>query len=189
MDAETVKNEVTEAMSKAVDYMKQEFAGVRTGKASPGLVENLDVAVVSYGSTMKLKGLAVITTPEPRTIMIQPHDPGTVGDIEKAIRENGKLGLNPVSDGKVVRLPIPELTEERRKDLVKVIKQMAEESRIRVRAARKEGMDGAKMLKSEGILTEDQMHDLEKTVQDLTDKYVKEVDTLVGDKEKEVMTV
>jgi ribosome recycling factor len=189
MDADTVKKEVTAAMSKAVDHMMQEFAGVRTGKASPALVENLDVAVSAYGSNMKLKSLAVITTPEARTIMIQPFDPGTVGDIEKAIRENGKLGLNPVSDGKMIRLPIPELTEERRVSLVKVIKHMAEESRIGVRQHRKEGMDAAKKMKADGVLTEDQMHDLEKEVQALTDKFIKKVDEGAAAKEKEVMTV
>lgn len=189
MDSDTVRKETDTDMVKAVDYMIHEFATVRTGKASPALVENMDVAVASYGSNMKLKALAVITTPEPRLIMIQPFDPSTVGDIEKAIRENGKLGLNPVSDGKVIRLPIPELTEERRVGLVKTIKHMAEESRIRVRACRKDGMDAAKKLKNESVLTEDQMHDLEKEVQDLTDKYIKEIDDHVGDKEKEVMTV
>lgn len=188
MNAESVKNEVTEAMTKAVDYLLHEFAAVRTGKASPALVENLDVNVASYGSQMKLKALAVITTPEPRLIMIQPFDPGTVGDIEKAIQES-KLGLNPVSDGKTLRLPIPELTEERRKDLVKTIKHMAEESRIRVRACRKDGMDAAKKMKNDSVLTEDQMHDLEAVVQEITDKHIKDIDQHVADKETEVMTV
>ena len=188
MTPEEVKKTVKGHMEKAVEYMGHEFSSVRTGKASPALVEGLDVHVASYGSNMKLKALAVITTPEPRMIMIQPFDPGTAGDIEKAIRES-KLGLNPVSEGKVIRLPIPELTEERRKDLVKTLKQMAEETRVRVRACRKEGMDGAKKLKSENVLTEDQMHDLEKDVQDLTDGFVKEVDGLLEAKEKEVMTV
>jgi ribosome recycling factor len=189
MDADTVKKDVTAAMEKAVEFMKHEFAGVRTGKASPALVEGLDVNVSSYGSNMKLKALAVITTPEPRMIMIQPFDPGTVGDIEKAIRENGRLGLNPVSDGKLIRLPIPELTEERRIELVKVIKGMAEESRIRIRAIRKEGMDAAKKGKADSDLTEDQMHDLEDEVQGVTDRFIKEIDEVVGEKEKEVMTV
>ncbi len=188
MNAEAVKTEIADAMRKAVDYLLHEFAGVRTGKASPGLVENLDVKVASYGSNMKLKALAVITTPEPRLIMIQPFDPGTVGDIERAIQES-KLGLNPVSDGKTLRLPIPELTEERRRDLVKTIKTMAEESRIRVRACRKDGMDAAKKMKNEHVLTEDQMHDLEDEVQVLTDKNIKAIDQHVADKETEVMTV
>ena len=189
MDAQSTKKQVEENMAKAVDYMIHEFASVRTGKASPALVENMDVAVASYGSNMKLKALAVITTPEARTIMIQPFDPGTVGDIEKAIRENQKLGLNPVSDGKAIRLPIPELTEERRKGLVKTIKHMAEESRVRIRACRKEGMDSAKKMKVDNILNEDQMHDLEKEVQELTDHFIKQIDEHVSAKETEVMTV
>jgi ribosome recycling factor len=189
MDAETTESEVNESMRSAVDHMLQEFAGVRTGKASPALVENLDVNVASYGSKMRLKELAVITTPEARTIMIQPFDPSVVGDIEKAIRENGKLGLNPVSDGKLIRLPIPELSEERRVQMVKVIKSIAEESRIRVRASRKDGMDAAKTMKADNILTEDQMHDLEKTVQEITNRFIKDIDEKLADKEKDVMTV
>ncbi len=184
---ETIKKTET-AMQKAVEHMVQEFSSVRTGKASPALVDNLDVMVASYGSKMKLKALAVITTPEPRMIMIQPFDPSTTGDIDKAIRES-KLGLNPVDDGRSLRLPIPELSEERRKDLVKSVKAMAEESRVRVRACRKEGMDAAKKLKADGDITEDGMRDLEGDVQKLTDKFVKEVDTALASKEKEVMTV
>ena len=111
------------------------------------------------------------------------------GDIERAIRENGKLGLNPVSDGKVIRLPIPELTEERRVEFVKVIRNMAEESRIRVRASRKEGMDAAKSMKADNVLTEDQARDFESEVQDLTDRYIKEIDAKLADKEQELMTV
>jgi ribosome recycling factor len=188
MPAQAALKETETAMKKAVEYMTQEFAAVRTGKASPALVENLDVHVASYGSSMKLKGLAVITTPEARMIMIQPFDANTQKDIEKAINES-KLGLNPVMDGRSIRLPIPELTEERRKELVKTIKAMAEEGRVRVRACRKEGMDAAKKMKSAGELTEDQMHDMEDNVQALTDKYVKDIEVHVGEKEKEIMTV
>ena len=189
MDPETTKNEVTAAMSKAVEHMLHEFTGVRTGKASPSLVENLDVHVQAYASNMRLKELAVITTPEARTIMVQPFDPSVVGDIERAIRENGKLGLNPVSDGKVIRLPIPELTEERRIEMVKVIRNMAEESRISVCAGRKDGMDAAKKMKADSVLTEDQMHDLESEVQELTDRFIKEIDAKLSEKEQELMTV
>lgn len=184
---ETIKT-TEAAMKKAVEFMNQEFTAVRTGKASPALVENLDVHVASYGSKMKLKGLAVITTPEARMIMIQPFDPSTTNDIDKAIRES-KLGLNPVSDGRSLRLPIPELSEERRVDLVKTVKGMAEESRVRVRACRKDGMDAAKKMKADSAITEDQMRDLEAEVQKLTDTYVKEIDEHLAAKEKEVMTV
>jgi ribosome recycling factor len=144
--------------------------------------------VSSYGSSMKLKALAVITTPDARMVFIQPFDPGTANDIDKAIKES-KLGLNPVNEGKTIRLPIPELSEERRRDLVKTLKQIAEETRVRVRACRKEGMDGAKKMKTDKVLTEDQMHDLEQDVQELTNGFAKRVDELFEAKEKEVMTV
>ena len=188
MDAETLLLETEESMLKAVDFAKQEFSGVRTGKASPGLVENLDVHVSSYGSVMKLKGLAVISTPEPRLILIQPFDPSTVHDLGRAINES-KLDLNPLEEGRSIRLPIPALTEERRKDLVKLVKSQAEEARVRVRGARKAAMDSAKKLKAENIVTEDGQRDLETQIQKLTDKYVKEIDELVTVKEKDIMTI
>ena len=179
---------VEESMQKAVDYTTQEFTSVRTGKASPSLVENLDVNVPSYGSVMKLKGLAVITTPEPRMLIVSPFDPSTVEDIDKAIRES-KLGLNPVNEGTKLRLPIPELSEERRVELVKSVKAMAEEGRVRIRGARKDGMDLGKKMKSDNEITEDGQRDYESSVQELTDKFVKQIDQLVEAKEKEVMTV
>ena len=188
MDTDTILLETEEAMTKSVEYMIHEFAGVRTGKASPGLVENLDVHVQSYGSTSKLKQLAVISTPEPRLIVISPFDPGTVRDVERAIKES-RLGINPAVDGKAIRLPIPELSEERRRDLVKLIKGMAEDARIRIRGERKAAMDTTKKLKAESAITEDQMHDLEKEIQTLTDKHVKDIDEHVAKKEEEVMRV
>lgn len=188
MDPETLIMEVEEAMEKSLEYMRQEFAGVRTGKASPALVENLDVHVASYGSTMKLKALAVISTPEPRLINIQPFDPSTSHDIGRAIRES-KLNINPIVEARSIRLPIPELSAERRKDMVKMVKQMAEEARVRVRGARKDGMDATKKMKAENVVTEDSQRDLEENIQKLTDKYVKEVDVVVTSKEKEILTV
>jgi ribosome recycling factor len=188
MDKESLTADTQEAMRKAVEYTLHEFSSVRTGKASPALVENIDVQVQSYGSTMKLKQLAVISSPEPRLLMISPFDPSTVQDIERGIKES-KLGINPAVDGKMIRLPIPELSEERRKDLVKLVRQMAEEGRVRVRSARKQGMDGVKSLKADNAITEDQQRDLEQEVQEFTDKFVKEIDEHVGNKEKEIMTV
>ena len=188
MDADTAILETEEAMTKAVDHMVQDFSGVRTGKASPALVEGIDVHVSSYGSSMKLKQLAMITTPEPRLIVIQPFDPSTTQDIERGIRES-KLGINPNVDGKNIRLPMPELSEERRRDLVKVVKGMAEDSRVRVRSARKDGIDKLKKLEKEKLITEDDLHRLEKEVQGLTDTHVKKVDELVVAKEKEIMQV
>jgi len=163
-----------------------EFAAVRTGKASPGLVENVDVQ--AYGSTMKLKQLALITTPEPRLLVVQPFDAGTVRDIEKALNES-RIGITPSVDGKIIRLPIPELSEERRKDLVRSLGKMAEEARVRVRGNRRTALDEAKKLKTSGALTEDGMRDTEDEVQKLTDRFVKSIDDHLGRKEAEIMKV
>ncbi len=188
MDPESATLETEDKMQKAVEYAVHEFAGVRTGKASPGLVENIDVHVPSYGSSMKIKGLAIITVPEPRMIMVQPFDPSTTRDIEKAIIES-KTGLNPANEGKHLRIPVPELSEERRKDMVKLVKGQAEDARIRIRGIRKDGMDMAKKLKSDNSLTEDGQRDFEANVQELTNKYTKEIDTHLAAKETELMTV
>ena len=136
-----------EGMDKALDFMKHEFSSVRTGKASPALVEGIEVD--AYGSVMKLKQLALISTPEPRLIVIQPFDASTIKPIEKAINES-KIGITPSVDGKLIRLPVPELSEERRKDLVKTLKNMAEETRVRMRAARRHAMETAKKMQKEG---------------------------------------
>jgi len=173
-------------MEKSVDYMIHEFSAVRTGKASPALVENVDVE--AYGSAMKLKQLALITTPEPRLLVVQPFDASTIKDIEKALKES-KLGIQPLVDGKIIRLPIPELSEERRKDLVKSLKQMAEEARVRVRTNRRTALDEAKKLKASGELTEDGLRDAEADVQKLTDRFVKSIDDHFERKEAEVMKV
>jgi ribosome recycling factor len=178
--------ETEDAMEKGVEYMIHEFASVRTGKASPALVENIDVE--AYGSTMKLKQLALITTPEPRLLLIQPFDASVTKDIEKAIKES-KIGINPAVDGKLIRLPIPELSEERRKDLVKSVRQMAEEARVRLRSSRRTGIDEIKKLEKEGKATEDDRRGFETEIQKLTDKFVKAVDAHVGTKEAEIMRV
>ncbi|MDQ3119733.1 MAG: ribosome recycling factor [Verrucomicrobiota bacterium] len=186
MSAEEVLFGAEEAMEKSVDYMVHEFASVRTGKASPALVENVDVE--AYGSAMKLKQLALITTPEPRLLVVQPFDASTIKDIEKALKES-KIGIQPLVDGKIIRLPVPELSEERRKDLVKALRQMAEEARVRVRANRRAAIDDAKKLKTSGELTEDGLRDLETDVQKLTDRFVQSVDDHFERKEAEVMKV
>ncbi len=186
MNAEEIMFEAEALMEKSVDYMIHEFSAVRTGKASPALVENVDVE--AYGSSMKLKQLALITTPEPRLLVVQPFDASTIKDIEKALKES-KIGIQPLVDGKIIRLPVPELSEERRKDLVKSLRQMAEEARVRVRANRRTGIDDAKKLKTSGELTEDGLRDLEADVQKLTDRFVKSVDEHFERKEAEVMKV
>jgi ribosome recycling factor len=186
MTAEEILFEAEVSMDKSVDYMVHEFSSVRTGKASPALVENVDVE--AYGSVMKLKQLALITTPEPRLLVVQPFDASTVRDIEKALKES-KIGIMPMVDGKIIRLPIPELSEERRRDLVKALKQMAEEARVRVRANRRTAMDEARKLQKSGELTEDGLRDLEADVQKLTDRFVKSVDDHFERKEADVMKV
>jgi ribosome recycling factor len=188
MDPEMTMLETEDAMTKAVEYAIHEFAAVRTGKASPALVENMDVHVESYGSSMKLKQLAMITTPDARLIRIEPFDSGTLRDIERCINES-KLGLNPVVEGKLVRLPIPVLSQERREQMVKGIKQMAEEARVRVRSARREGIEALKKGEKDGAITEDDLRRLEKEVQEMTDKKVQEIDQHLASKEKELMTV
>jgi len=174
------------AMEKAVDYFVHELASVRTGKASPSLVEGLEVE--AYGSRMRLKQLAVISTPEPRLLVIQPFDASTTKDIEKAIKES-RLGINPATEGKIIRLPIPELSEERRRDLVRTIKQMGEEAKVRVRSARRDGIDAAKKLKTSGEVTEDGLRDSEEEIQKLTDRFVKSIDEHQAHKEAEIMKV
>jgi ribosome recycling factor len=186
MSSDDILLEAEMAMEKSVDFMVHEFAAVRTGKASPALVENVDVQ--AYGSAMKLKQLALITTPEPRLLVVQPFDAGTVRDIEKALNES-RIGITPSVDGKIIRLPIPELSEERRKDLVRSLGKMAEEARVRVRANRRAALDEAKKLKASGGLTEDGMRDTESEVQKLTDRFVKSIDDHLARKEAEIMKV
>lgn len=188
MDPETFLLETEDHMQKAAEFVSQEMSTIRTGKASPALVENINVHVEAYSSSMPLKQIALISTPEPRMLTVQPHDPSIMSDIERALKES-KLGITPSSDGRLIRLPIPELSEERRKDLVKLIRDMAEQGRVRVRSARKDGMDQLKAALKTSDITEDQFHDLEKDVQDLTDKSVKSIDEHLAAKEEDVMTV
>lgn len=186
MDPDEILLETEATMEKGFEYMQHEFSAVRTGKASPALVENIDVE--AYGSMMKLKQLALITTPEPRLLVIQPFDGGTTRDVEKAIKES-KLGINPIVDGKIIRLPIPALSEERRKDLVKGIKQMAEEARVRIRSARREGIDAIKKGHKDGSVSEDALESYEKEIQKLTDGFVKKIDEAVNHKEADILKV
>jgi len=186
MSPDEILMNTEEAMEKSLEYMQHEFATVRTGKASPTLLDTIEVE--AYGSSMKIKQLALITVPEPRMILIQPFDATTVKAIEKAIKES-RIGINPAVDGKVIRLPIPELSEERRRDLVKSLKQMAEEARVRMRSGRRDGMEGLKKAKAANLVTEDDQKEYEKDVQKLTDDFVKKIDDALAHKEAEVMKV
>jgi ribosome recycling factor len=186
MTPDEILLETEEAMEKGVEYMLHEFAAVRTGKASPALVENIDVE--AYNTSMKLKQLALISTPEPRLLLIQPFDASVTKDIERALKES-KIGITPAVDGKLIRLPIPELSEERRKELVKTVRHMAEEARIRIRSGRRSGIDEVKKIERAGEITVDNRRDLEEEIQKLTDKYVKQVDAHAESKEIDIMKV
>jgi len=177
--------EAKQQMDKAIEAMRRDFTGVRTGKASPALLET--IRVDAYGSMMPLNQVGTISAPEPRLLVIQPWDPSMIGPIERAIRES-ELGLNPSNDGKIVRVPIPALTEERRKEYVRLLHKMAEEARVAVRHARKEANDHIKTQQKEG-LSEDDARREQDEVQKLTDQYVEKIDELMKHKEAEVMEV
>src|ERR1700747_1844039 len=186
MNRDDILIEAEMHMEKSLDYLVHEFSGVRTGKASPALVGNIDVQ--AYGSTLTLNQLAVITTRESRLPCLQPFDAGTVQDIERALKES-KIGITPAVDGKIIRLPIPELSEERRKELAKSLSKMAEEARVRVRSNRRMALDESKKLKAGGGISEDEMSDLEDEIQKLTDRFVKSIDDHLKHKEAEIMKV
>lgn len=178
--------EAEEKMIKTEEVVQHEFSTVRTGKASPSLVENIQVEV--YGSTMRIRELAGITTPEPRMLMIQPWDAGTVHPIEKAIQK-ANLGLNPTIDKKFIRIVLPELSTERRLEFSKIAKKMAEDGRVAVRHVRRDALEHLKKEAKSGGVTEDEVESAEKEVQRLTDQYTAKIDSHLAHKEKEIMTV
>jgi len=179
-------NEAQTRMKKAVEHTLHEFATIHTGKASPAMVES--VQVEAYGSMMPLKGCAAITTPDPRMIQIQPWDKGLLRAIEKAL-QMANIGVNPVVDGSLIRLPFPDLSRERRQEFVKTAHRLAEEGRVSVRHIRRDAMEGAKKLKKDGKISEDDEKRLEKDVQTATDKAIKDIDSHLAAKEKELLTV
>ncbi|MCH2378364.1 MAG: ribosome recycling factor [Pedosphaera sp.] len=187
MPVDDILLETEEKMIKSEEVVVSEFAGVRTGKASTALVENLMIEAYE-GSSMRLLELASISTPELRTIMIQPWDASTVQAIDKGIQA-ANLGLNPSVDGKIIRINLPDLTKERREELVKVVRKMAEDGRVSVRHVRREAIDTLKAEKKKGDITEDDLTGGEKEVQKLTDTYVKKIDDHLTDKEEEILTV
>lgn len=175
-----------EKMDKCVDFLQQELAGLRTGKASPSLVENITVDY--YGTSSRLRDIANISTPEPRLIVISPFDPSSLGTIEKAITA-ANIGITPMNDGRLIRVPIPELSEERRKDLVKVAGRTTEDQRIACRNVRREANDLLKSLQKDGKITEDDRDEGLDEVQKLTDNHIKAMDEMLSAKEKEVLEV
>src|ERR671935_293306 len=178
--------DATRRMDKSIESTRQEFNSVRTGRASPALLDRIQVDY--YGTPTPLKNLATITAPEPRLLNVQPFDPNSVKAIEKAIQESD-LGLQPSNDGKMIRLPIPQLTEERRKELVKITRQLAEEGRVAVRNVRRDVMHHLKEKVDNGDVGADEEHQAEQRVQKLTDEHVKTIDDLLKHKEAEIMEV
>jgi len=173
-------------MAKSVEHAKSEFSTVRTGRASASLLDRIDVDY--YGTATPLKQLSTIGVPEPRMLTVQPFDPGSIKAIEKAIMESD-LGLTPSNDGKLIRLPIPQLTEERRKEYVKLVRHMAEEGRVAVRNVRRDVMKHLEELVRNGDVGDDEERAAESRVQKLTDEHVQKIDDLLKRKEAEVMEV
>src|SRR5438445_13679009 len=183
---EDLVNDAQTRMGKSVDHARTEFNTVRTGRASAALLDRIEIDY--YGTKTPLKQLATINVPEPRMLTIQPFDPSSIRQTEKAIQESD-LGLTPSNDGKLIRLPIPQLTEERRKELVKVVRNMAEEHKVAVREIRRDAMRHLKELVDKGDVGADEEHRGEERVQKLTDEHTKPIDELLKHKEAEVMEV
>jgi ribosome recycling factor len=177
--------EAEEKMIKSDEVVAHDFTGLRTGKASPTIVEGIMAEV--YGSMMRLRELATISTPEPRMLLIQPWDVGAVHPIEKAIQK-ANLGFNPTVQGKTIRIVLPELSAERRQEMVKIARKMAEDGRVAIRHVRRDAMEALKKAKQAGE-AEDQVATAEKEIQKLTDTYIAKIDTQLTTKEKEILTV
>lgn len=178
-----VLSDVESKMKKTVEATKREFGAIRTGHASTALVEG--VRVDYYGQEVPLKQLAGISTPDAKLILIQPWDPKSLGEIEKAIMKSD-VGITPANDGKVIRLSVPPLTIERREELIKIVKKMEEDGKVSLRSARHAGIESVDKLEKDKKITEDEKFKGHKDIQNLTDKYGKEIDTLFKAKEKEI---
>jgi ribosome recycling factor len=180
-----VLKETRRKMDKVLEAMARDLSRVRTGRASVALLEGIKVEC--YDTSMPLPQVASLAAPESRLLTIQPWDSAVLGDIERAILKSD-LGLNPVNDGKIIRLPIPALTTERRKELVKMVKRMEEEAKVAVRNVRREANEDFKEMKKEKILSEDEAHRGQDEVQKITDEYVKKAEAQSSEKEKEIMS-
>jgi ribosome recycling factor len=187
MSIDDILLECEEKMQKTEEHVVLDFNGVRTGKASPSLIENILVEVYG-GSHMRIRELAGITTPEPRQLYVQPWDASTISAIEKAIQK-ANIGLNPMVQGRALRIMIPELSTEQREKFVKALRTMAENGRVAVRHVRRDAIEHLKKEQKAGTITEDDLKTGEKEVQDLTNKFIKKIDDHLHHKEKEVMTV
>lgn len=184
MPVQKTLNETKKNMEKSIDFFKGQLAKVRTGRASSSLIDG--VKIDYYGTLTPVSQAATISTPDARTIMIQPFDRTMIAEIEKAIRQ-ADLGFNPQNDGAVIRIPVPPLTEERRKEFVKLCKKYGEEAKISVRNQRRDSLDGLRTLEKNKEISEDDLKRGEDEVQKITDNYVKKIDELTDKKEKELM--
>jgi ribosome recycling factor len=173
-------------MQGALDAVRREFSTIRTGRANPAILDRVEVE--AYGTRMPLRSVANVNVPEPRLLVVTPFDPGTLKAIERAI-SHSDIGLNPQNDGKILRLPIPELTEERRKQLIRLVRGMAEEGRVSVRNIRRDEMRDLLELRREGEISEDDERRAEAELQQLTNSYVKRIDAALADKEAELLEV
>ncbi len=179
-------NHIEEKMNKTISVLQENFAEVRAGRANPAILNKIKVDY--YGTPTPINQVAGISVPEARLIVIQPWDASLLKEIEKEILK-AEIGINPNNDGKVIRLAFPELNEERRKELVKEIKKMAEDSKVSIRSIRREAMDEAKKLQKDNQMTEDELKGAEEQIQKLTDEKIAEIDKVLAEKEKEVMSV
>ena len=186
MQSTDVLKNVEEHMKKAITLTQKELQGIRTGRANPALLDR--VMVDYYGAPTQLKQLANISTPDGKCLVIQPYDKNALKDIEAGINKSD-LGMTPNNDGHVIRIVIPALTEERRKELVKVIKKFAEDGKVAIRNSRREGLESMKKLEKDKQISEDESRKQQDHLQKLTDKYTKEIDELSAHKEKEVLSV
>ncbi len=179
-------SEIKEKMEKTIESLVQRLSEVRAGRANPAILNK--VKIDYYGTPTPINQVAGISVPEARMIMIQPWDVSILKEIEKAILAS-EIGINPNNDGKVIRLVFPELTEERRKDLVKEIKKYAEDAKVSIRNSRRDGIDKAKAMQKDGDITEDELKAAETEIQKITDKYIEEVDKTITAKETEIMSI
>jgi len=178
--------EAKKLMNEAIEHFKKELKNLRTSKANPGMLDTVNVEV--YGSDMTIKSLATVTVSEGRQLIVTPFDPQVTGAIAKGI-EKANLGVLPISEGNLIRVPVPPMTEDLRKEVVKMGKAKAEAAKVSIRDARRKANDMAKKMKSDGDLTEDSLKKSEKQVQELTDKFCKDIDTLFAEKEADILSV
>lgn len=181
-----VKKQAQEKMAKAIQVLKKDLIAIRAGRANPALLDK--VVAEYYGSEMPINQMANISTPDPRTLLIQPWDKSALGEIERGILKS-ELGLTPNNDGSVIRITIPALTEERRSELVKVARKTGEEAKVAIRNIRRDANDELKKMRKNGDIPEDTLHRGQDEIQKLTDQFIKDVDRVVADKEKEIMEI